>query len=318
MNNTEIATIRFQNIINEEFKIYYRPRSPNVNVLEGRSLEIRTRISSYEGKTDIHWQQLRRAVRKLAADGIQKISLRKAAVVMETLPSHLHRSSQRVAISGNTKSGFIYYVNELRATRLIEDETFFSSVFSNKTLLVTPLNKHEIHQIWLDNSKRLSRFPLLTFADTLINLGQVHALESRYYCARYQMMKSMAKTQADDEISKSLISWNRSLMKDIIDQGTSDGLQFKHIEVDCRHIFKKDHWPSNEIMSEWVKAIVPEEHHHKIVNVFEDLNGVSGEEHGMPQYLASRPWHTLHLFAGDDRLSKRSRFIRNIPCNFAK
>ena len=72
------------------------------------------------------------------------------------------------------------------------------------------------------------------------------------------MMKSMAKTQADDKTSKSLISWNRSLMKDIIDQGTSDGLQFKHIEVDCRHTFKKDHWPSNEIMSEWVKAIIPE------------------------------------------------------------
>ncbi|TIC71802.1 hypothetical protein E3Q00_04430 [Wallemia mellicola] len=296
--------IRFQNIITEEFPVHYRARSPTLDVLEGKLLEIRTRISSYEGSVELHWAQVRIAVRNLAASGIQEISLRKAAVLMETLSSHLHPSSQRVTFTRNTRSEVIYYVNELRATRLIEDEAFFSSALPNKTLLVTPLNKHEVQQIWLDNSKRLSGFPLITFADTLIDLGQVHALEARYYCARYQMMKSMTKTQADNKTSKSLVKLNRLLMKDIIDQGTSDGLQFKHIEVDCRRTFKKGHWPSNEIMNEWVKAIIPEEHHHKIVNVFDDLNGVSREGGSMPQYLASRPWHTLHLFAGDDRLSR--------------
>lgn len=175
--NTEIENIRFQNIITEEFPVHYRARSPTLDVLEGKSLELRSRVSSNEGKTKIHWDQIRRAVRELAASGVQEISLRKAAVLMETLSSHLHPSSQRVTFTRNTRSEVIYYVNELRATRLIEDEPFFSSALPNKTLLVTPLNKYEVHQIWLDSSKRLSGFPLITFADTLVKLGRVHALE---------------------------------------------------------------------------------------------------------------------------------------------
>ncbi|TIC70002.1 hypothetical protein E3Q03_01189, partial [Wallemia mellicola] len=144
-------------------------RSPTLDVLEGKLLEIRTRISSYEGSVELHWAQ------KPGCFWYSRISLRKVAVLMETLSSHLHPSSQRVTFTRNTRSEVIYYVNELRATRLIEDETFFSSAFANKTLLVTPLNKYEVHQIWLDSSKRLSGFPLITFADTLIKLRRVHA-----------------------------------------------------------------------------------------------------------------------------------------------